>query len=62
MNTDQLSELLVKRLEFMIVQHLPKPTCQSKQAEHAKLVDQVRRKVAHRLWPINEGVQVNISP
>lgn len=60
--TDQIADKIVALAEFRILQLLPRPECQTKRIEHKKLVEQIKRKVAHKLWPINEGVQVKISP
>lgn len=62
MTSDEATNKIVALVEFRILQLLPRPECQTKRIEHRKLVDQVKRKVAHKLWPITEGVQINISP
>lgn len=60
MTPDELAIKLVARIDFMILQHVPAPTCANKQAAHRELVMEVKEKVAGRLIG-NNGVNINIT-
>lgn len=59
MTADQLATKLCSRVDFMIMQYLPRPTCQSKQKAHSELVQEVKEKIAARLG--GGGVTINIT-
>lgn len=61
MNSDELATKLTNRVEFMIMQYMPKPTCATKHAAHAELVKEVKRLLAERLSPVNNGLTIEIK-
>lgn len=61
MTADELATKLTGKLEFMILQYLPRPTCASKHAAHAEMVKEVKRLLAERLSPVNNGLTIEIK-
>jgi hypothetical protein len=61
MTSDELSRKLIERVEFMLTQYLPKPTCPTKQRAHRELMAEVRAKIAEGLAPGSGGVNINIT-
>jgi hypothetical protein len=61
MTTDELATKLAGKLEFMIKQYLPKPTCATKQAAHSDMVREVKRLLAEKLYPPNHGLTIEIK-
>lgn len=62
MTSSELATKLNGKLEFMIKQYLPAPTCASKQEAHKQKVEEVKRLVAQQLSPQGTGVTINITP
>lgn len=60
MTAEELATKLTGRLEFMILQHLPRPTCATKQQAHKELVQEVKDKIAQRISG-NNGINITIS-
>ena len=61
MTTDELATKLLGKVEFMIMQYLPRPTCATKHAAHAELVKEVKRLLSEKLNPPNHGLTINIT-
>jgi hypothetical protein len=59
MTADELAIKLCSRVDFMIMQYLPKPTCATKQKAHSELVQEVKEKIAARLG--GNGLTINIT-
>lgn len=61
MTEQELATKLAARVEFMILQHIPKPTCATKHAAHAGLVKEVKRLLAEKLSPPNHGLTIEVK-
>lgn len=60
MTADELAIKLTSKVEFMILQYLPRPTCATKQQAHRDLVQEVKDKIAQRLSG-NNGINITIT-
>lgn len=61
MTPDELATKLAGRVEFMIMQYMPKPTCATKHAAHNELVKDVKKLLAEKLSPPNHGLTIEIT-
>ena len=61
MTADELSLRLVEKVEFMLMQYLPRPTCPNKQQAHADLIKEVKAKIAAKLVPGSGGIMIEIK-
>ena len=61
MTNEDLANKLAVRVDFMLLQHLPRPTCQSKQKAHAELIREIKRLIAEKLNPDNHGLNITIT-
>jgi len=61
MTPDEIANKITGRVEFMLLQFLPRPTCQTKQAVHRELVREVKEKIAEKLNPPNHGLTIEIK-
>lgn len=59
MTAEELANKLVARVDFMIMQHIPRPTCASKQKAHAELVREVKELMANKLG--GGGINIEIK-
>ena len=59
--TDQISAAALKRVQLLLMQELPEPTCQLEKAKWRWQVEQVRKKVATQLWPESSGINIEIK-
>lgn len=58
MSNEELAGKMVARVEYMILQFLPKPTCASKHEAWQSKVREVKGIVADRLVPANKGINI----
>jgi len=61
MTNEELASKLAVRVDFMLLQHLPRPACSTKQKAHAELITEVKRLIAEKLKPPNHGLTINIT-
>jgi len=61
MTNEDLANKLAVRVDFMLLQHLPRPTCATKQKAHSELIAEVKRLIAEKLNPPNHGLTINIT-
>jgi len=59
--TDQISAAALKRVQLLLMQELPEPTCSGKKAQWRWQVEQVKKKVATQLWPESSGINIEIK-
>lgn len=62
MTADEYANKITGKVEFMLLQYIPKPECATKQAAHRALVAEVKQKIAARLAPEQNGITINITP
>ncbi len=60
MTNDELAKKLVNRVEYMITQHLPKPTCSSKYIAWQVKVTEIKKLVAAELYPNANGITITL--
>jgi len=60
MTPDEIAIKISNRVEFMLLQFLPKPTCATKHKAHSELIAEVKEKIAARLGA--GGITINITP
>lgn len=61
MTADEYANKITARVEFMLLQYIPKPECATKQAAHRALVAEVKQKIAARLSPQSNGINIEIK-
>ena len=61
MTTDELATKLTARLEFMIKQYCPAPTCANKKQAHEVQVREIKRLIAENIAPQNNGLKIEIT-
>ena len=61
MTADEYAIKITPRVEYMITQVIPRPSCPTKQRAHAELIRQVKAKIAERLAPENNGLNITID-
>ena len=59
MTPDELAIKLCSKVDFMIMQYLPRPTCANKQRAYSELVAEVKRKIAERMG--GNGLTIEIT-
>ncbi len=60
MTSEDLADKITARVEYMLLQHIPKPTCATKQAAHKAEVMKVKKLIAERIYN-NQGLNITIS-
>ena len=60
MTSDELSIKLCSRIEFMILQYFPRPTCSTKQRAHSELVAEVKQKIAERIGGNGLNIEIKV--
>lgn len=60
MTADELAIKLCSRVDFMIMQYLPRPTCSSKQNAHAELVKEVKELLATKLGGGGLNIEIKV--
>lgn len=61
MTNDELASKMVARVEFMLLQFMPKPTCNTKMpAWHSNIRD-IKQKISARLTPGDNGIKITVS-
>jgi hypothetical protein len=60
MTPDELATKLTARVDFMILQYLPRPTCASKQKAHAELVREVKELIACKLGGGGLNIEIKV--
>ena len=60
MENQQLANKITARIDYMIMQYLPRPTCANKQQAHAAQVREVKRLIAYGLAG-NNGLNIEIK-
>ena len=57
---EEIATILQKRVEFMILQLYPKPTCNSKKKQWAADVQEIKKILANHLSPQGLGIKIEI--
>jgi hypothetical protein len=58
----EIADYILKRIEFLILQYLPKPDCALKREKWRWQVDEVKKKVSEKLYQQNNGITIEIKP
>jgi hypothetical protein len=58
----EIADYILKRVEFLILQCLPKPECALKREKWRWQVDEVKKKVSEKLYQQNNGITIEIKP
>lgn len=61
-SAEQVAQSCIKRIELIIMTDLPEPSCSSKKPQWRWQVEQVKKKVAERIWPQSSGISIEIKP
>jgi hypothetical protein len=61
-NTSEIADYILKRVEFIILQQLPKPDCALKREKWRWQIDQVKKKVSEQLYSQSNGITIEIKP
>lgn len=60
MTPQELAPKLTAKVEFMILQYMPKPTCATKHQAWREQVEEVKRLMSARLNPNNNGITITV--
>lgn len=61
MSNDELAAKMIARIDYMLLQYLPAPSCANKRKAHAELIKEIKAKIAAGLSPQNNGININIT-
>lgn len=61
MSIESTTEKAIKKIQMVLLAELPEPSCQQKKEHWRWQVEQVKKSIAQRLWPENNGVQINVT-
>lgn len=60
MTNEELAKKMVSRVDFMIIQHMPRPTCSSKYIAWQAKVTEVKKLIAAELYPNANGITITL--
>ena len=60
MTNEELALKMVARVEYMIMQFMPKPTCSTKLPAWHSNVREIKKIIANRLSPEGNGIKITV--
>lgn len=61
MSIESTTDKAFRQVQRVLLAELPEPTCPQKKEHWRWQVEQVKKNIAQRLWPENNGVKINIT-